>query len=314
VVSPSEADKLTKLQPLPPPDAAGEPNPAPDAAAASTAFPEGAAAAAAAADEASARGKLERMMALTEVIASVLATDQRLDNALVALVEGAAALLGCQRVALYVVDWAAGTQRLTLSTGRIEEGIRLVLGSGLVGACAVTGAVVNVADAYADPRFDATVDICSSLKTSSELCVPLYLSSAAAVDIQASVSALTGGGAGGLNAAAVAPPPTAEGRVAAVLTAINKIVPYSSADAQIPVVQSPAQQRGQQQQQQQQSPAEGHGRAPSQQSIALSPTRGLPQQQNSGDDVLPSAAGANSSPSSVNAQVGICIPTPSENN
>jgi len=54
-----------------------------------------------------------------------------------------------------------------------RRGIKLRLGSGLVGACAVDARVVNVCDAYADERFDPTVDLCTARKTQSSLCVPI---------------------------------------------------------------------------------------------------------------------------------------------
>jgi adenylate cyclase len=116
---------------------------------------------------------VEAFFHLQRVATSILRGGASIEGALVAVVEGAEAVLGCERAALYVVDWRAHAMRLTVSTTPIEEGIKLRVDSGLVGACATHGLVINVADAYADERFDPTVDICTARKTHSVLCVPI---------------------------------------------------------------------------------------------------------------------------------------------
>ena len=52
-------------------------------------------------------------------------------------------------------------------------GNRIPLGRGIVGHVAATGQVVNVPDAYEDPRFDATLDAKTGVRTRSILCVPV---------------------------------------------------------------------------------------------------------------------------------------------
>ena len=47
------------------------------------------------------------------------------------------------------------------------------MSSGIVGHVASTGSVVNIADAYADTRFDPTADLKNGYKTRSVLCVPV---------------------------------------------------------------------------------------------------------------------------------------------
>jgi GAF domain-containing protein len=113
------------------------------------------------------------MLQLQRVATTILAAGLGLEDALVAVVEGSEAVLECERVALYVIDWRANAMRLSVSTTPIEEGIKLRLGSGLVGACATEGRTLNVPDAYADERFDPTVDLCTAKKTQSALCVPI---------------------------------------------------------------------------------------------------------------------------------------------
>ncbi|HYX20053.1 MAG TPA: protein kinase [Thermoanaerobaculia bacterium] len=51
--------------------------------------------------------------------------------------------------------------------------IRLPIGTGIAGAAAETGQVVNSADAYGDPRFDKRTDASSGFKTESVLAAPM---------------------------------------------------------------------------------------------------------------------------------------------
>src|SRR5262249_42946964 len=47
------------------------------------------------------------------------------------------------------------------------------LGKGIVGAVAQTGQLVNIADAYLDPRFDKRTDLASGFRTVSVLAAPM---------------------------------------------------------------------------------------------------------------------------------------------
>ncbi|MBK9372154.1 MAG: SpoIIE family protein phosphatase [Holophagales bacterium] len=81
--------------------------------------------------------------------------------------------LGVERGTLFFVDearqeiWA----RIPME-GDVSE-IRLPMGKGIAGTVAATGETVVVPDAWADPRFDASVDRRSGFRTRSILCVPI---------------------------------------------------------------------------------------------------------------------------------------------
>lgn len=81
--------------------------------------------------------------------------------------------LGVERGTLYFVDegnreiWA----RIPIE-GEVSE-IRLPMGKGIAGTVAATGETVLVDDAWADPRFDPSVDRRSGFRTRSILCVPI---------------------------------------------------------------------------------------------------------------------------------------------
>lgn len=53
--------------------------------------------------------------------------------------------------------------------------IRFPLGTGIAGEVAMTGEVLNINDAYSDPRFNRTVDQLTGYKTESILCMPIFI-------------------------------------------------------------------------------------------------------------------------------------------
>ncbi|MCW8925042.1 MAG: ATP-binding cassette domain-containing protein [Xanthomonadales bacterium] len=54
-----------------------------------------------------------------------------------------------------------------------EKPIRIPLGSGIAGAVALSGELINIPDAYADDRFNADVDAKTGYRTRSILCLPI---------------------------------------------------------------------------------------------------------------------------------------------
>ncbi|KAG5880335.1 hypothetical protein JTB14_019814 [Gonioctena quinquepunctata] len=53
--------------------------------------------------------------------------------------------------------------------------IRFPLGTGIAGHVALTGEVLNIKDAYADPRFNRAVDQLTGYTTHTILCMPIYI-------------------------------------------------------------------------------------------------------------------------------------------
>ncbi|XP_066144330.1 probable 3',5'-cyclic phosphodiesterase pde-5 isoform X3 [Euwallacea fornicatus] len=53
--------------------------------------------------------------------------------------------------------------------------IRFPLGTGIAGQVAVTGEILNIKDAYADERFNRTVDQLTGYTTKTILCMPIYI-------------------------------------------------------------------------------------------------------------------------------------------
>ncbi|KAJ3038759.1 hypothetical protein HDV00_000333 [Rhizophlyctis rosea] len=60
------------------------------------------------------------------------------------------------------------------NTGTQEKRLAVPAGKGVVGYVAQTGEIVNLEDAYADPRFNKDIDIQTNYRTRSILCVPIH--------------------------------------------------------------------------------------------------------------------------------------------
>lgn len=53
--------------------------------------------------------------------------------------------------------------------------IRFPIGTGIAGQVALTGEILNIEDAYSDPRFNRTVDAITGYTTKTILCMPIYI-------------------------------------------------------------------------------------------------------------------------------------------
>jgi GAF domain-containing protein len=56
----------------------------------------------------------------------------------------------------------------------LSSAIKIPISQGIVGRTAVSGEIVNIPDAYEDPRFDSSIDIKTGFRTRSILAVPIY--------------------------------------------------------------------------------------------------------------------------------------------
>jgi transcriptional regulator with GAF, ATPase, and Fis domain len=81
-------------------------------------------------------------------------------------------LLNAERSSLFLVE---GDTLLLKVARDLQEGveIRVPIGSGIAGAVAQSGQSINIADAYADERFNPAVDKQTGFRTHSILCLPI---------------------------------------------------------------------------------------------------------------------------------------------
>jgi GAF domain-containing protein len=59
-------------------------------------------------------------------------------------------------------------------TGGLDKPIEIPISAGIVGYTATTGEVLNIQDAYDDPRFSRATDMKTGYRTQSVLCVPIF--------------------------------------------------------------------------------------------------------------------------------------------
>lgn len=87
------------------------------------------------------------------------------------VVEASESVLGADKGTLWLYD--ASTDDLTMKVPSFKPAPRMASGEGLVGECLATRELINVPNAYKDPRFSRSVDKITGYKTRSVLNVPL---------------------------------------------------------------------------------------------------------------------------------------------
>jgi putative ABC transport system ATP-binding protein len=131
-------------------------------------------------DETQFRGTLQELTQRSQrfLEATAMASDEAyqsmLEQSLRVFTRRVGELLHAERASLFLVD--RERQQLVLRVAQdMPQGdyVRIPLTSGIAGAAAVSGEIVRVDDAYADPRFNQAVDAETGFRTRSMLCLPL---------------------------------------------------------------------------------------------------------------------------------------------
>jgi sigma-B regulation protein RsbU (phosphoserine phosphatase) len=116
--------------------------------------------------------ELNAMRTVSEVMTSNINLDDLLNLILNKLV----ATINAERGTLYLVDEERGelwSKVLLEEIGPLSE-IRVKIGEGISGHVAATGEIVNIPDAYADPRFNPQIDRVTGFRTRSILATPMF--------------------------------------------------------------------------------------------------------------------------------------------
>lgn len=105
-------------------------------------------------------------------IGNLFNVERNLDQLLMTIVDEAVKISGAERGTLFLLDgdelWAKTATGLD-----DKERIRFKASEGIAGQVASTGNPLNIPDAYADPRFNPSVDKITGYTTRNILCVPL---------------------------------------------------------------------------------------------------------------------------------------------
>jgi signal transduction histidine kinase len=113
--------------------------------------------------------KLNTLIDAAKTVNSTLDLDKLLD----VILETAIRSIASDRGTLYLVDELKGEIWSKALRGTEVIEIRLPLGKGLAGYVAKTGEIVNIPDAYNDPRFNPEVDKKTGYRTNNMLTMPM---------------------------------------------------------------------------------------------------------------------------------------------
>jgi adenylate cyclase len=118
------------------------------------------------------RKRLRQVELLLEVSRRMAAYDT-LDEILTALVEVTTEELDAERGTLFLNDAETGELFSRVAQGNIQREIRFLNHTGIAGHVFTTGEAVMIADAYADARFNRSIDEQTGFVTRNILCVPI---------------------------------------------------------------------------------------------------------------------------------------------
>ncbi len=107
-------------------------------------------------------------------IGKALSSELKIDRLLPLIMDEVTRLINAERSTFYVVDHERGEIWSKIAQKAEINEIRLPIGKGIAGHVAKTGEVVNIKDAYSDPRFDPSTDKKTGYRTRSVLCMPIF--------------------------------------------------------------------------------------------------------------------------------------------
>jgi HD-GYP domain-containing protein (c-di-GMP phosphodiesterase class II) len=116
--------------------------------------------------------RVEKLSGILEV-AKALVAERDLDRLLNLIVKSAARVVDADRCSLFLVDGERKELWTKVAQGMGVKEIRIPMDRGIAGAVALSGELVNLPDAYADPRFNKAVDYQTGYRTRAILCVPM---------------------------------------------------------------------------------------------------------------------------------------------
>ncbi|CAN5858367.1 hypothetical protein BH11MYX3_BH11MYX3_27030 [soil metagenome] len=115
----------------------------------------------------------QKKVALVQEVSRALSETGDLDQLLILIMAKVCELMEADRSTLYLVTEDGRQLWSKVSQGGERVEIRLEVGEGIAGWVAQTREIVNIPDAYADQRFQPSVDLKSGYRTRSILSVPM---------------------------------------------------------------------------------------------------------------------------------------------
>jgi len=119
------------------------------------------------------RGRRLRRVELMLDITRKMAAMDSLDEVLYTLIALTSKEIGAERGSLFLNDETTGELYSRVAQGNVNREIRLLNTSGIAGHVFQSGANLIIHDAYADPRFNRSIDEQTGYVTQSICCVPI---------------------------------------------------------------------------------------------------------------------------------------------
>jgi HD-GYP domain-containing protein (c-di-GMP phosphodiesterase class II) len=116
--------------------------------------------------------RIEKLGALLE-IGKAMASERSLDRLLQLILTDVTRVMEAERSSLFLVDRERNELWSKIAQGLEVREIRIPIGTGIAGHVAQSGEVVNIQDAYADPRFSQETDRRTGYRTHTILCTPM---------------------------------------------------------------------------------------------------------------------------------------------
>ncbi|KAH0787637.1 3'5'-cyclic nucleotide phosphodiesterase family protein [Histomonas meleagridis] len=113
-----------------------------------------------------------RLKALLEV-AEMISERLDIDTLIPTIMDRACSLMHTERCSLFLLD-NSKQSLVTNFHGGLDRSITIPINMGVAGATATTGSIININDAYSDPRFSNKVDLETGFTTKTILSVPIY--------------------------------------------------------------------------------------------------------------------------------------------
>ena len=116
--------------------------------------------------------RMEKLTALLDV-GKAMASERNLDRLLQLILGEVTKAMEAERSSFFLVDRERNELWSKIAQGLEVREIRIKIGTGISGYVAQTGSILNIEDAYADPRFDQDTDRRTGYRTRTILCGPM---------------------------------------------------------------------------------------------------------------------------------------------
>ncbi|KAH0792401.1 3'5'-cyclic nucleotide phosphodiesterase family protein [Histomonas meleagridis] len=113
--------------------------------------------------------KLRSLLGVAETLSGQLRMDVLIPN----IMQRACELVKADRCSLFMVN-ETHDKLVTSFQGGLSNSIEVPINAGIVGYTATTGKILNIHDAYEDPRFNKATDLATGYRTLTLLCVPIF--------------------------------------------------------------------------------------------------------------------------------------------